>query len=301
MSLHLPKEPKGSVLDGGYPSPSRALSWNYLLTDMFGRGAQKQELLDWAETGPGEARLRLLHGVGGSGKTRLAYEVASALDAEGSDWNAGFLAKDTEHHITVHTPNRGVLIIVDYPEERMAFVDSLVDGLRDRAEAYVSVRVLLVSRLDQSHWQHASNALGHRFSVQDASATEPLSLEDASALVNEVNCQLVDIAESKSANPKGAEAWLKADEMHRLPLFATAAALHAYLAPNDAFGLNGAEVVEALALIERDRVRAYSQSAGLGEYGLERLLALGTFSKAGLSQPMIESLGDDGLPLGLVG
>lgn len=300
-SLSISTVPTKSILDAGYPSPSRALSWQYDLTDRIGRQSDYSDLIDWARSGPGEVRLRLLSGVGGSGKSRLASELASELAADGNDWNAGFLGRGTEENITIAAPGEGVFIIIDYPEERMAFVESVILSLADKSSARVSVRVLLLSRLDESHWEHASRALGHRYSVQSPSATDPLHFKEAKSLIEEAFKTIADLTESSPAQPEGVEAWLQADPMHRLPLFATAAALHAFLAPQDAFGLNGAEVVEALALIERDRVRAYSQSVGLGEYGLERLLALATFSKTGLSQSTIETLGGEGLPVGQSG
>lgn len=297
-TLHIKEEPLGSILDGGYPSPSRALSWQYGLTEMIGRDRQIEELKNWARSAPGEVCMRLLNGVGGSGKTRLASELAKELSKQKSKWNAGFLGNETDEVITIHTPAEGVLIVIDYPEERVAFVERLIDGLRDRSDAHVSVRILLLSRLDQSHWDHASIALEHRFTVQSTSAMEPLELTDAVSLVDDAYQQLATLTGTQPPRPEGAEAWLQSDRTHRLPLFAAAAALHAFLAPQNAFGLNGAEVVEALALIERDRVRAYSKAAGLSEYGLERLLSLATLSKIGLPLSIIERLSVDGLPIG---
>ncbi|MBO6675892.1 MAG: hypothetical protein JJ908_12525 [Rhizobiales bacterium] len=294
-------EPLGSILDAGQPSPAKALSWRYRLTKLVGRHADVDALVKWAEDSPGELSIRLLSGVGGSGKTRLASKLVSRLSAKGQKWNAGFLGKDSDGVTAFFTPMDGVLLVIDDPEERMGFVQALVDGLRDRSEAHVSVRILLLSRLDEAHWRHASTALGHRFSVQPANATSALGTEDAHALVSQAFSKLVGMTNSERQLPDHVRDWLEMDEQHCLPLFATAAAVHAFLVPDDAFGLNGAAVLEALAQIEIDRVRAYSKSVGLGDYGLERLLALATVSQEGLSQSAIETLRDNGLPLDLHG
>ncbi|MEQ9565480.1 MAG: tetratricopeptide repeat protein [Pseudomonadales bacterium] len=294
-------DPLGSILDAGQPSPAKALSWRYALTDLIGRNADMGALTEWAKASPGELSMRLLSGVGGSGKTRLASELVSRLNEQGQKWNAGFLGKDCDGVTTFFTPMDGVLLIIDYPEERMGFVQALIDGLRDRSQAHVSVRILLLSRLDETHWRHASTTLGHRFSVQSANATSALVVEDAHALVSQAFKKLVEITDTKIQLSDHAWKWLELDEKHRLPLFATAAAVHAFLMPNDAFGLNGPEILEALAEIEIDRVRAYSKNVGLGEFGLERLLALATFSQEGLNQSDIEILRDNGLPLDLQG
>lgn len=294
-------EPLGSIFDAGQPSPAKALSWRYTLTDLIGRQADLDALVKWAKASPGELSMRLLSGVGGSGKTRLASELVSRLNEEGQKWNAGFLGKDNDGIAAFFTPMDGVLLVIDYPEERMGFVQALIDGLRDRSEAHVSVRVLLLSRLDETHWRHASTALGHRFSVQSTNATSALNVEDAHALVSQAFSKLVGMTNSEWRLSDHVRDWLELNEQHRLPLFATAAAVHAFLVPEDAFGLNGAEILEALAEIEIDRVRAYSKSVGLGDYGLERLLALATFSQGGLSQSAIETLRNNGLPLDLHG
>ena len=64
------------------------LSWRARLAPLAGRDKDKDTLLQWARQGR-NARIRLLSGPGGVGKSRLAAEVAEALRAEG--WTAGFV------------------------------------------------------------------------------------------------------------------------------------------------------------------------------------------------------------------
>jgi hypothetical protein len=58
------------------------LSWHARLAPLTGREKDKDTLLRWARQGR-NARIRLLSGPGGVGKSRLAAEVAEALRAEG--------------------------------------------------------------------------------------------------------------------------------------------------------------------------------------------------------------------------
>ncbi len=74
-----------------------------------------------------------------------------------------------------------------------------------------------------------------------------------------------------------------------LPLYASAAAIHAALAPAEAFGLSGGDLLKKLAGREMDRVRPVSESMGLGRNGLERLLALGVLAD-GLSEAAVGEL-----------
>jgi hypothetical protein len=86
--------------------------------------------------------------------------------------------------------------------------------------------------------------------------------------------------------------------LHRLPLFAAAAAVHAVLAPKEAFGIEGGAIIRDLAERERVRVRRTSERLGIGPTTLGRLLALGVLGD-GLNVPTIEKLVDAGLCEGL--
>ena len=91
-----------------------------------------------------------------------------------------------------------------------------------------------------------------------------------------------------------AAGWLSQSDMHRLPLFAGAAAMHAVLEPNQAFGIDAPELLRDLAKRERRRVRKASEACGLGKVGLERLLALGVLGD-GLSESAVRELGKSGV------
>src|SRR5262249_2685802 len=58
--------------------------------------------------------LRFVEGEGGSGKTRLAAEIARRLRERG--WTAGFLRRSGP---IIHVPSaRGLFLTIDYPEEQ---------------------------------------------------------------------------------------------------------------------------------------------------------------------------------------
>ena len=80
-----------------------------------------ETLLTWATSGP-KLRLRFLVGPGGAGKTCRAAELASALKC--AHWHAGFAALDRETPLPLS--QRGLLIILDYPEAAPDAVRSLL-------------------------------------------------------------------------------------------------------------------------------------------------------------------------------
>jgi hypothetical protein len=75
-------------------------------------------------------------------------------------------------------------------------------------------------------------------------------------------------------NLSGAAAWLEQSDTHRMPLFSSAAAIHAVLAPGEPFGLDGAALMRDLAHRELRHVRqalAHNrESANTGSNGSSR-------------------------------
>ena len=68
-------------------------------------------LLHWARSGP-DIAIRIVSGAGGSGKTRLAAEVAQTLRDEG--WRAGVVRPESKPVPPVS--GAGLFIAIDYPE-----------------------------------------------------------------------------------------------------------------------------------------------------------------------------------------
>ena len=132
-------------------------------------------LIDWADpvspthdraaaTERPKVGVRVLTGVGGSGKTHLAAELCRRLSAKG--WYAGFapkhptLSPDSLHWLTgVVSP---VLVIVDYADD--SATNDLVSLIKALSGRDHPTRVLLTARTD-GPWYTAMTAALHRDSV----------------------------------------------------------------------------------------------------------------------------------------
>ena len=72
-------------------------------------------LIDWATSDKKETAVRLITGQGGSGKSRLAAELA--LELRNKRYSAGFLNLGIEEVIRVR--EKGLVGIIDYPEQSL--------------------------------------------------------------------------------------------------------------------------------------------------------------------------------------
>jgi tetratricopeptide (TPR) repeat protein len=98
-------------------------------------------------------------GEGGSGKSRLAAELCRVMSARG--WEAGLLTRaETLTDVTAGPP---VLLVVDYPEQRLAGLGPVLEQLASRAGG-PQVRVLLLTRepSTRSHWWADLDRTSHR-------------------------------------------------------------------------------------------------------------------------------------------
>jgi tetratricopeptide (TPR) repeat protein len=278
------------AIEDGEPDLFRALRWDYgLVETLFGRDDDLRAISDWAKSGTNTATVRLVTGDGGVGKTRLAAAAAAALRDEG--WTAGFLPRSEQMLFDVG--DRGLFLILDYPEEQMERTRALFAKLAEMRSAPYPIRLLLLSRRPFAAWEREADVLEGRFGRQAIAAPGSLSVEDSLALIGEAVERFARTAGLQEPSLSDAAEWLARSPVHTLPLFATAAALHAVLAPQEAFGLGHGALIRDLARRERRRVHRVSQALGLGEEGLERLLALGVLAD-GLSETDIKALSEAG-------
>ena len=123
------------------------------LVKFYGRD-ELDLLLDWCQAADPEGlrtRIALVHGVGGSGKTRLAAELCARLAPQG--WYTGFLPRDPDPADlawfgTVVSP---LLVVVDYAEEaaKTADVRNFLRAVQDRA---APTCVVLTARAISDWW-----------------------------------------------------------------------------------------------------------------------------------------------------
>ncbi len=236
------------------------LSWkSRLVTELHGREAEKRSLLEWARTGP-RLRIRFLVGPGGAGKTRLAAEVAEAL----TGWHAGFAA--LERATTLPLSRSGLFIILDYPEAWPKEVESLLREAARMAPPPAPIRLLLLSRRPLSEWSRMIDDCGAT-TLCDAQEVGigALPPETALSLFRDAAARLA--AHRRRAAPVVDEtaflAWLRQEpDLHALPLFITAAAIHLVDEPANTLGLRAGKIVGEL--VERERKRLDAAGAAVG-------------------------------------
>lgn len=299
----LPFAEVGAILEDGRPNLMSALRWAYRLTDtLHGRESDLDGLASWAENGGNTVSVRLITGPGGAGKTRLAAEAARRLRQRG--WCAGFLPRSAPHGQVIDTSGRaggGLLLVIDYPEERPGLVDELLQYVTDIASSPIPIRFLLVSRRSFNEWRPWADVLGGRFGIQALAAPGPLELSEASAVLRDAATSFAKLTGVRGPSLEGTEKWLARDTANCLPLIAMAAGVHAVLTNSNEFALGAPELMHEIARREQTRVRRVSRSRGLGEYGLERLLGVAILSPEGLDPVRVKELGALDITPGLAG
>jgi tetratricopeptide (TPR) repeat protein len=118
--------------------------------------------------------VQLITGPGGTGKTRLAIQLLTAL---GPGWRTGFLHRRAEDVATVALDGvfadqkRPLLLVVDYAETRRPVVEAVLDHLRAHG-APCKVRLLLLARAAADWWRALLTASGD---IRDLFAEHPPS------------------------------------------------------------------------------------------------------------------------------
>jgi CheY-like chemotaxis protein len=131
-------------------------------------------LLDWCrQTTAGDSTgLAVVTGIGGSGKTRLALELANRLRREG--WYAGTLPKGAAGVDRLAGVVSPVLVILDYADGRVTDATALLAALRTRRES--PAVVLLTARAVDGDW--LANIVEALDSDAHPYRTEPVALPD---------------------------------------------------------------------------------------------------------------------------
>lgn len=133
-------------------APSLLLRPEYAVVPFRGRTTLLQELLAWC--GEPEAwSIRLVHGQGGQGKTRLARELCSGASRNGL--LTGVLAPDVTNRQLAHIAASPLplLIVVDYAEGRGDVVQRVADNVVALRQTRFPDRVLLLARSAGEWWE----------------------------------------------------------------------------------------------------------------------------------------------------
>ncbi|MFC0111571.1 tetratricopeptide repeat protein [Kibdelosporangium aridum] len=128
------------------------------------------ELLGWAEL-PGVS-VRLVHGPGGQGKTRLARELAGRLPAQ---WTTVWLdpRATREQLSTVAAAAAPLLVVVDYAESRIDQLDALLEACTRHPTAS-PIKVLLMARTAGTWWETLPAESAPAQEILDGAAAIPL-------------------------------------------------------------------------------------------------------------------------------
>jgi hypothetical protein len=273
------------------------LSWRVRLAPLFGRDRNREALLDWARRGR-NARIRLLTGPSGVGKSRLAAEVAEALRAEG--WTAGFVRPNDSAVVPLR--RAGLFLIVDYPEEHPEAVQTLLSEAASGELRDAPLRLLILSRRGGERWLDLVES-AHAGELMDAQGIGLGGLAAADperVFFGSLQRLTEHFRRSTKAIPaRAVRDWVAQNPvLHGLPLLLTAASIHAFLHPDATLGFGGASIIEALTERERARLGNAGRAAGLGERSAGRVVALAAVPGL-LDAGALRRLAEPGLEIGL--
>ena len=278
------------------PSVLTALHWRSGLTGLYGRDAEYQNLLNWAladkEKKP---KLIVVSGPGGAGKSRLVAGVVSTLIHQ-HGWTGGLLPKIVSDGDIFSAGGKGVVVVIDYPEERSELVNNILTAITDDADYDIPVRIILASRETLADWRRSFNDPNpDRMEELKLDLVQNLREDEALALIEDATEAYAEITGRTKPPIAAAKAWLSNDIAHCVPLIALAGAIHAVLHPEHAYALSAKDILLALAEVELKRSRSFSSRDIGDEDTLTQLLALSMFTEIGLTKETVYGLNETGL------
>ena len=157
-------------------TPALLLQARYAIVPYVDATGERQRLVDWllkrqeGVSGEKQHGGRLIHGAGGTGKTRLLIDVVSQVSQLG--WTAGFVARLDDSadpdairrqenaltHLISGATDAGLLLIVDYAENRQDDVLHLARAIVNaEAQPDRPIRLVLLSRTAGDWWENLVN------------------------------------------------------------------------------------------------------------------------------------------------
>ncbi len=275
----------------------KMLSWQVRLTPTFGRERELAHISDWIRH-TRSPRIRFISGLGGAGKTRLAAETADRFRQEG--WSAGLWRLDRPAILPLR--EKGLLLIVDYPEEQRAMLHALLRDLSTLESTPAPIRLMLLSRQPFEWWRDVIDAAGASQIVDHQNIALESLTEDAAAELFKAASDRLSEHYGRTVEPRSESEirrWIAQDgSTHTLPLFVSAAAIHSVLVGSNTLTFHGSKIVSELVRHERRRLNGAGRSAGLGTDGLARLTGLAAASGE-LDATALQRLAEPRLQLGV--
>ncbi|WP_327418142.1 trypsin-like peptidase domain-containing protein [Streptomyces sp. NBC_01233] len=134
-------------------SPIALLRPEYEVAPFHGRAQTLGRLVSWCESG-GRAAGLLVHAAGGTGKTRLARELAQTMYRKG--WVVGELSDAATTFTQFTRLAHPALVLIDYAESRAATTAALLRHIAEHPGQH-PVRVLMLARSAGPWWEQLMN------------------------------------------------------------------------------------------------------------------------------------------------
>jgi tetratricopeptide (TPR) repeat protein len=178
--------------------PSYLLDAQRQVVPFHGRASELADLAAWRDDTDTRLSVRLVHGRGGQGKTRLASRFASHSFA--SKWSVAQATDMAQRRggagvaTALANVDHSLLVVIDYAERwRLSTLVQLVEDLEldypDRL-----IRVLLLARPGEELWENVRSELGR----SSADLAEPLPLDALAKRVNDRAAAFGEAAEAFS-------------------------------------------------------------------------------------------------------
>jgi nucleoside phosphorylase len=153
----------GTAAPPKYSNPSALLNARHEIVPFYeeGRSSLLEDLQQWCDATEKPVSIRLFHGAGGMGKTRLFIEWSKRLS--GKHWRAGFLPDpvNTAHLERLVGSGRAALIIIDYAESRQDLKKLLEIAARRPTTGNLGpLRVVLLARTVGDWWRSLQEGTG---------------------------------------------------------------------------------------------------------------------------------------------